>query len=165
MKKKRINAVLIIIVLGVWGVLIVKILNNYFSSNPVAEYSEAALMNTTPINYEIKKDTFKLEPFQRDPFLNKFKKKNQSLKKPVISKRASISKKKEIISWPQSIEYYGFIKGGKSKDERALLRINGVLHRLKCNEEIDEIKIVSISKESILLSIGTDQKSFSKKSR
>lgn len=163
MKKKKLNSILIVIVLSIWGVLIHNVVKSYFFTASIIPVSQVTSIKNPTLYYETKKDSFQLVYLQRDPFLNMQEKKNAVTKKTIVTKKAKPIKRIVHTAWPANIEYYGFIKGKKSKSRRALLRIDGVLHRLKQNEKVVDIRVKNIMKDSIILLKNNEQKTFFKK--
>ncbi|WP_299242521.1 hypothetical protein [uncultured Aquimarina sp.] len=160
MQKKKINKVLIIAVALIWGVVIYKFAAPYFLTNDVVVTADA-LVNPPKI-FLRKKDTFNLNIPNRDPFLGK----TMSKRKPkvfVSSKPEKKSRSKTVVSknWPR-IEYLGFIKSKESTSRLGLLRVNGVLKRVRNGADVQGVKVKSISLDKITLQFQKDVKDFKK---
>lgn len=164
--KKRINIILLTLVLGLWGTVIYKYVSQYFTKKDsfINNQNEVSI-NSSKIK---EKDTFSLNPLNRDPFLNKS---YYSENKPVVYKKTISTPKtnvKPIINnipkapFP-NINYLGYIKSKEKKYELALLKINGKFQRLKINQELDNLKLLSITKDSVRIKYFNDEKSFSLK--
>lgn len=69
MDKKRINIMLILTVLGLWGTVGYRVINRHFFANEVF-LEKQNQTNNIAIN-QISKDTFELIEINRDPFLKK----------------------------------------------------------------------------------------------
>lgn len=160
--KKMINAVLIIVVVSLWGTVSYKYINRFFGENEV--------FYDTPENYNfdtlsvISKDTFKLQPLTKDPFLNKIvtQPKIQSSSIP----KQSIIKKEPVLKTPiqfPAVQYYGYIKSKDKKEELILVRINNRLERVRLNDNIDGLIINKIYKDSIVVNFNKETRSFKKK--
>ena len=114
MAKKKINIILIIIVLSLWGTVGYRALNRQFTDNEVILEKQSKLDNAT-IN-QINKDTFKLEKINRDPFLNKQFQTAVAVPRPVISHYKAVKKTvipiipkgDQNLRWP-SLSYHGYI--------------------------------------------------------
>lgn len=160
MAKKKINIILIIVVLGLWGTVGFKTINRYFGDNSVVAN---AIIQTKNVSLKrIDKDTFALEKINRDPFLNK---QLQEQAAPVklasyhnpIKKMPAIIPKKPItnVNWP-TLKYFGYLK---SKDqELVLLRIDSKLHKLKLNDPVDGVVVKRKFKDSIEVSFNSENR-------
>lgn len=158
--KKRINIILILAVIGLWGTVIYRAINQYL-------FSKKNIENITPsrVNFNSKlmtKDTFLLEVIPRDPFLNKKNYSTIPIQKKIfrnnqaIKKNIQILNKKEASIWPVVL-YYGYIKG---KREIALLNINKKLYRLGINEQKDGLIVRKIYKDSVEVTYNKEKKIF-----
>ncbi len=160
MNKKKINKILIIAVTIIWGVLLYKYINPFFSNTQKALPKEFAQI---PHKAKKQKETITLNFPKRDPFLGKLlysKKQPQTVKKhkPKLSKNAS----KKNILWPK-IEYLGFVKSSKSKSPLGLLRIDGILHRVNEKTIVRGLKIKTIEHNKIIITNNSKEKSFTRK--
>lgn len=165
--KKKINIVLILIVLTVWGFVASKTLSQYFFLDKKT-INNGQFNSKLSIN-KIKKDTFALGNIARDPFLNKENRAYVSspskyiyFKKPTIKKEAKpiIVKQKEIINWPQ-ITYHGYINSKDRNGELLILvNVDKKLHRLKMNQQSDGITLKKVYKDSIQLDFNREKKIF-----
>ncbi|MDR6764528.1 hypothetical protein J2Y38_004761 [Flavobacterium sp. 2755] len=151
MAKKKINIILIIVVLGLWGTVGFKTINRYFGDSSIIANTETHSKNVSL--KKIDKDTFELEKINRDPFLNKEYRDNP-VPKPVTYhhpiKKAppviKIPKPVVNINWP-ALKYYGYLK---SKDqELVLLKIDSKLHKLKLNDPVNGLVVRKKYKDSI----------------
>jgi hypothetical protein len=162
--KKKLNIVLLLLVLGLWGTVVYKYVSQYFVKNEITDLNKN---ESTLIDLKIKeKDTFRIIQLNRDPFLNK--KFSSDEPKPVVfiqEKRTIEVPKlptKPIVSIPfPTINYLGYIKSKEKQYEMALLKVNGKFFKLKINETKDKIKIISISKDSVKVRFSNEEKSFS----
>jgi hypothetical protein len=160
MAKKKINIILIIAVLGLWGTVGFKTINRYFGDNTII--TNAATQTKNVSFKRIDKDTFALEKINRDPFLNK---QLQEQATPVklasyhnpIKKAPAIVPKKTIanVNWP-TLKYFGYLK---SKDqELVLLKIDSKLHKLKLNDPVDGLVVKRKFKDSIEVSFNSESR-------
>lgn len=161
--KKKINIVLVIAVLGLWGSLIYKAINQYFFLEEDAfDYATYNPKNDFIIS---EKDTFALEPINRDPFLDKAFAPNSEAKVSRPAKnnilKHSIAKPIEKKPFPQ-INYYGYIKSKEKKEELILLKINGKMKRLRIDEVTEGIKVKKVFHDSILVVANGETRSFKK---
>lgn len=156
--KKKINILLIIIVLALWGGVAYKVINRFFSSEGevfmIEDYNhESDLMIS-------ERDTFIINSINRDPFLDEMISVNKE--KPILKKDGNkqfkkISKPITKIPFP-IIYYYGYIKS--KEKELVLLKINGQLKKMRLNETSEGIKIKKIFKDSVFVVVNGETKSF-----
>lgn len=169
--KKRINIVLIMVVLGLWGTVGYKAINNYFFSEKLAikTINFNSVLNAAQIN----KDTFHMESVMRDPFLNK----QERVHNPVSVTRMSHSRpskikkniaapivksRQEYINWP-SISYYGYIKSKVNNEELILVKINEMMYKLRINEQVEGVTLMKVYKDSIEFNFNSTRKIIRKK--
>jgi len=165
--KKKINIVLIIIVLTVWGFVASKTVSQYF-------FLDKKAINIDKSNSElsinkINKDTFSLDQITRDPFLNKessiaiyVSTQTQYFKKSTLKKKAAneIVEQKEVILWP-FISYHGYINSKDRNNEVLILvNINKKLYKLKLNEQSEGVTLKKVYKYSIELNFNREKKIF-----
>jgi len=160
MAKKKINIILIIVVLVLWGTVGFKTINRYFNYNTVIANEE---MQTKNVSLKIiDKDTFDLEKVHRDPFLNKQIEEQKTQVKVVsyykpVKKVTQILIKRPIVNlnWP-TLKYFGYLK---SKDqELVLLKIDSKLHKLKLNDNINGLVVKRKFKDSIEVSFNSENR-------
>ncbi|RKR09081.1 hypothetical protein C8C83_0681 [Flavobacterium sp. 90] len=163
MAKKRINIILIIVVLALWGTAGYKALNRQFSGSNLLIEKRNQQVN---INIkQIKKDTFKLEKIGRDPFLNK-----QFQTALIVPKRPTsnyVSVRKEVVtptlktdpnlSWP-ILSYYGYFESKEKKQELVLLKVDSKLCKLKINTPYNGLIVKKKYKDSIEVYFNSERK-------
>ena len=162
--KKKINIVLIVFVVGLWGTVIYKYVNRFFleDNNPIVEHEFTASFNSKAIV----KDTFTPGLISRDPFLNSIKaekKVNRTQRKNNGIKAPKFIPKKLVVTQFPVIKYYGFIKSTSRNKELILVSINGKFSRLKLNEDKEGIKVTSLQKDSIKVMYNKEYRWFFKK--
>lgn len=163
MGKKKINIVLIIIVLGLWGTVAYKTVAQFF-------FPETLVVNENISNNgfnldEVNKDTFQLKKVTRDPFLNTQNKSIDSILKKDYSKipikkiksSAIVVRPKEITNWP-SIFYYGYIKSKSKDEELVLVKIDEKLYKLRKYDQVREIILKQIYNDSIELNYNKQKR-------
>ncbi len=152
--KKRVNIILLLVVLTLWGTVAWRSLKNFL--HQPEEVKNTTLYQSINLN-KIKKDTFVLKRLNRDPFLHKsisstttnFKNSKKSLKKiKLFSLHEPTSKKKELSKMP-IIKYIGYIKSTNKKDEMVILKINEVIKRIDIGKKNNDIIVKRIFKDSI----------------
>ncbi|MFM9987832.1 hypothetical protein [Flavobacterium sp.] len=160
MLKKRINIVLLILVLGLWGAIGYKTVNQYFFSK---EQTISNVPSNMRFNFsQFKKDTFNLEEIERDPFLNKssITPDNSTVEKVYLKPKVinkPIVKPKLIINWPL-VSYYGYIKSKDKTEELILVKIDNKLHKLRKNESVDGVIIKKVFNDSIEVFFNKERK-------
>jgi len=161
MGKKKINIILIIVVLCLWGTVGFKTVNRYIGS-------DEGILNTKVQNREISlkkinKDTFKLEKVNRDPFLNRQYREETAVQTPIVyhaaikktPKPAAVPKVKSTIPWPQ-LQYYGYLKS--NNQELVLLKIDSKLHKMKLNDEVNGLVVKKKFKDSIEVAFNSQSR-------
>ncbi|PXY41149.1 hypothetical protein DMB65_09345 [Flavobacterium cheongpyeongense] len=159
MAKKKINIILILFVLGLWGTIGYRTLYRQFSDSKIINATQDQKYNASI--KQINKDTFDLEKINRDPFLNKQFQNTVAIQKPphytLIKKTTvqTVQKPKSNLSWP-TLQYYGYLK---SKDrELVLLKIDSKLYKLKLNEPQNGIIVKKKYKDSIEVNFNSETK-------
>jgi hypothetical protein len=152
MAKKRINIVLLLLVLGLWGTVGYKTISQYFMPKKVI-VNDQNFNNNIKIN-EIKKDTFELALINRDPFLNKQNTTPVVAKPPVAAIvrpkiiTPPIIKEKPVVIWPL-ISYYGYIKSKEKIQELIMVKIDNRLYKLRKNDEVQGVVIKKVYHDSV----------------
>jgi len=160
MKKKYLNIVLLVGVVLIWGVLIYKFLGNSFTDQDDQQNYTETIYGDIPV--VVKKDTFNLKGYTRDPFLGKIKNTNKSATKGVNRRVVKVVKPVAVIQWPQ-LQYFGFVKEEKAKEPLLLLKVNGRLMRKKSSFEFyDGMEILNFYRDSILVKYAEKQKTIKK---
>ncbi|MDD2987147.1 hypothetical protein [Flavobacterium sp.] len=158
MAKKKINIILLIIVIGLWGSVTYRFAKPYFIANDIGTIAKSApTYSDTKMPF---KDTFEMKTIQRDPFLNRL------VNNPTVSKvkyplktGSPILKKEPTVKKPVPfIEYYGYIKSGSGQGkELIMIKNNGVLFKLKLGEEREGLKVLKIFKDSVQFSFNKEK--------
>lgn len=153
MAKKKLNIILIILVLALWGTVGYRALNRQFSGNETIP--EQQKQGNISIN-QINKDTFKLEKINRDPFLNK--QFQADVAAPVRIASSYIPAKKTVsppvtkanpdLHWPM-LAYFGYINNKERSQELVLLKIDSKLFKLKLNDPVNGLIVKKRYKDSI----------------
>lgn len=158
--KKKINIVLILAVLGLWGTVVYKAVSQYLFPKEFVENATASTKSHFNSNL-INKDTFHLEAIPRDPFLNK------QYQNPIVPKvfhPKSINKTvAQVIipivnkNWP-TITYYGYIKSKEKNEELILVKINQKLHKLRKTDQVEGVTINKVYNDSIALYFNKEKR-------
>ncbi len=160
MNKRLLNGVLLVLMVVIWGL----VLNKYFPFFKSDNQNAVSIVEAKePIMMEFSKDTFDLNKVLKDPFLGvttKPKRTNSSTvkkKKVVIQK----TKKKPIIKkstkWPK-FAYFGSIKGSGNRDKLVLVKINNKLMKIKQGDEVQDVLLKKVYRDSILIKMGKETK-------
>ncbi|WP_330443320.1 hypothetical protein [Flavobacterium sp. C4GT6] len=162
--KKKINVILIIVVIALWGGIGYRFLSNYFFTPDQPVLRTYFDSNTDIDNIFVQRDTFVMEPIKRDPFLNKIKSdsksilvRNNSANNTVKPKQVVTHSSTEIKTYWPKIEYYGYIKSGDNK-ELVLLNINGSVKKMHIGENGSGVTVNKISRDSIKVSFNKESK-------
>lgn len=163
MGKKKINILLIIVVLGLWGTVAYKTVAHFFS--PEVLVANENISNKEFNLDEVNKDTFQLKKITRDPFLNMQNKSIDSISKkdypksPIkrIKSSTIVVRPKEITDWP-SIFYYGYIKSKSKDEELVLVKIDDRLYKLRKYDQVREIILKQVYNDSIELNYNKQKR-------
>ncbi len=158
--KKKINIVLLLFVLCLWGTVLYRYVNQYFIKNePLAV---ANTKNFSAKDEILKKDTFELKTIVRDPFLGSYAgvgKQTMRSKRVLPKKEKKETPKVTYKALFPNVRYFGYIKSIDNKaQETALLSIDGKFLRLHLNENRDGLKITTLTKDSIKVSYNKESK-------
>lgn len=150
MKNKKLTYILILLVLGVWGLILYRIFDAAGSSGtpvPVVVKSEKEAFN----DFSIPKDTGKLLLNYRDPFgLTRLKDTTVSHPKAMSGKLAVVVAK-PAVNW-SFISYLGYVRNPASKRMVALVTINGQNATLAEGETKSQVKLLKNLRDSIKIS-------------
>ena len=165
MSKKKINIILLIVVLAIWGILIYRFIGGqFFSDTPELNYQPTAI-NEQPVF--TKKQAHEIAIHERDPFLSKhdyirYHYQSHSGEKQSNNSNNKVVNSKVPVQWPM-IKYLGFVKQKKSKKPLILLQIDNKFYRKRPNEKlIGGVKIMNFYKDSIKLQYKGLNKTFIK---
>lgn len=153
--KKKINIILLLVVLSLWGTVAWRSLKNFFYQETEAE--NTTLYQSININ-KIQKDTFELKKIDRDPFLQKsianlsptnYKKPQKKTIKSNLSHFYKPTVKKTEPSNMPIMKYVGYIKSTQQKEEIVLLKINNNLKRCVIGKKYSDIQVKKVYKDSV----------------
>jgi hypothetical protein len=155
MNKKKINIILIPVVILLWIFVIIRVLG-HIKREPANTLSD-------PINFQhsdtlLSKDTLTLFLDYNDPFISK----NESRSIPGIINPVSEKKIiKKVVSWP-AITYLGTVQNEKKVKKMALLLLSGKTIVLEKGKPVDGIEIFKLFNDSIKLTFDHESKTFKK---
>ncbi|MDR2064260.1 MAG: hypothetical protein LBP85_00915 [Prevotellaceae bacterium] len=141
MKSKYTTYLLIILSVIIWGFIVKKI---FF---PSADNAGTVKTKQIPQNVSTgQTDTLYLN--YTDPFLKKQINRKQQ-KQP--SAKQSLTQKKETIRNVENIllQYVGYVKESETGTVSYLVKINGMQHIIKRNEDIDGLKLIKATADSL----------------
>ena len=140
MTKNTKTFILLVLVIGIWGFIGYKIIK---SLNPNVEpIKQISDVHFKPVEYN-QKDTFSIIANYRDPFLGTVKPSKKVIKKVQTNR----TKNKIDIS----ISYTGRMGNPKGKDNIYFITINGNQHIMKLKQKVEEVQLVSGSKDYVIL--------------
>ena len=172
MNKQGLNRILIIIMITIWIVVLYRLINYFSADNTVLPINNTVA--TIPQSFlKFSKDTFALSLVDRDPFLGKiYKRKPKRIRKPKqiskpnnkvnTSKKPVVKRKQFIHKWP-NLKYFGYVKGANSTSELILIKVNNKLHKVREGDEVSEVIIRKVFKDSIRVQLGKEVKAIIKR--
>ena len=159
MNKKKINILLLCIVVGVWGILGYKFFSNTLpkTENDLAIF----LPETEAISSSLQKKVFNLKSYDRDPFLGRISHKKTTIiskNQNRIRKIKPAPKSKTNTPWPK-VHYIGYVNEQASIKPLVLLKINNKLYRKRTSFKFPEgIIIKKFYTDSLLVSFNKEEK-------
>lgn len=161
MLKKKINSVLLILVIGLWSVILYKLAMNY-----IIKKENNKVQNLAHIESKIKmikKDSFFWTKPKRDPFLD-VEYGEKIIVKPLKTLNSSsnrVEKKQPLKINIPLIQYFGYITT-ENNQSSALLKINNKKIKLLLNQEHEGLRLVTIYRDSIKVTYNNQSKIISK---
>ncbi len=165
--KKKINIILILFVVCLWGTVTYKWVSRFIKKEDRNIHDNYVKKNN---NYNrIRKDTFELKAIKRDPFLNILIQIEEPIKtipavtiRKLDAKPIVIPKIEKIINWP-NITYHGYIKSKERLEVLVLVQIDGRVHKLKKNNLIGDLVLKNIYDDSLEFALENKIKIIKKK--
>jgi len=146
--------VLLVSVLGIWGLIGYKILN---AVNPdQLELDIASVDSSFKPKVTVQKDTFSIQTTKRDPFLGTLTKKNNT---NIRSKNTKPSKLKKD-TYP-IITYQGLVKKQNSLNQIFTVSVNNQQYLLKKGQTIDSVTLIKGNFKAIFMRYKGVVKTFS----
>jgi len=110
--------------------------------------NDNSIKQTLPrVNEDIVQDTFTIKANYRDPFLGNIYASRNPIKKKVKKPLKKVTPK-STVNWSQ-VTYQGMVKNQKTKDVRAMLKINGQDQLMTKGNEADGFKLMKIYGDSV----------------
>lgn len=135
MKKSVKTYVLLTLVIGIWGVFLVRLVKTLNPDREVVISSPS--LAYSPV-HKIEGENKELKLDYRDPFLG-----NVVASKPKFSKKVIQKAQKTVNTELDQVNYQGFIGADERKDYHYFLSIKGTQEFLKVGDVIKGIKLVS----------------------
>ena len=146
LKNKKKTYLLLVVVLGIWGVIGYQIWTGLQHDTAEIKIQEVNINFNREANTAI--DTFSIQTASRDPFLGTLTTKKK--------KSRVINPAKKIVWLP--ISYQGVVKKQGSKEQVFVITINGQQHLLKKGQSRDSVSLVRGSAKSIVVRYKKQQK-------
>jgi len=118
-------------------------------------------VNTSVFNV-IERDTLALHFPKRDPFLGRRIKVVKNNNTSIKTIKPRVLKQKSSANWP-SIDYLGFIKSRKNTEILGLLKIDGILFKVRKNMVVKGVKILQVEKSTVTLMFNNEKRNVIKK--
>ncbi|TJY37397.1 hypothetical protein [Pontimicrobium aquaticum] len=148
MNNKLKTYVLLIIVIGVWGLIGFKVWSNFNPDIPEAKAKNLNVSFSPKANVKI--DSFSIQETKRDPFLGTITKK--------LEKKANTKIKKSVpFNWIP-ISYQGIITNQGSKQQIFIININGQQLLFKKGQTINEVSLIQGNAKQITVRYKNRQK-------
>lgn len=156
---KVLIGILLVIVVGVWAKVFLKISSN-LDSQEIAD----AIDYSTPQKVIIEeRKAFELKFSGLDPFLKKTPKNRTTVKSDYTQNYIQLKPSVPALNWPD-FQYYGFVKGTNKKTKLSVLKADGTIMNLREGETFYEgFKIKRAYRDSIIIGFGNKSKTIYKK--
>ena len=164
MKNKRITYLLLTLVALIWGMVIYRIV---FSKNNDVQLAIEDQFILSEKNNDNSLDSFEIIAKYRDPFLGT---RIISNSQSIVNNNSENSNKnrkvkniiiKEEINWP-IIKFSGIIHQTTKMTIVGLLTINNVEYIVRSGEEVEQVRVNSIYRDSIVLLYKNEMKTVNK---
>lgn len=157
MKNKKWTYILLGVVAIIWFQVFVRVKSNFTNDTSEIIQNQSGLTNFRIIE----RDTFRLVADYRDPFGSASQISINSFENASIDNiHQSIEPRKVDVSWPK-IRYYGLVRKTDSNNPLGIINIDGMLLHLRKGETIfDDIKIISVGRDSIKVKYHNKTKTF-----
>lgn len=145
-KSKPLNIILLIVVVGIYGIIAFRSFNNAEINNQSFKEVSNFKMAHGVLNY--KKESYDLPLYINDPFKINFEGTNLTNSGIMHHLNFEQNSNGEIVKWP-TIKYFGFIKNSKKGRKLVLLKINKKTVKLTINESYKSLQVLSIYQDSV----------------
>lgn len=166
MKNKKLTYGLLTFVVLLWGAILFKVYKSYFPSEEEVEMAFDEPMNIHEIGEN--REVYELEPVYNDPFL-----KNSAFRYSATTTGGQANEKKnekklpppkprdfkKKINWPQ-VEYLGRIANKSTETGKGVISINDQENLVEEGEEINNIQVTALYKDSVQLIFKEEKRTF-----
>ncbi len=155
MKNQKLTYLLLPLAIIIWGFIIWKI---FFSNSTQVQYAVSKpVQNLQDTVLQSEHAVKALQLNYGDPFL----KRNVSVVKSNETEKKKTEKKvfNRVVRWPQ-IEYKGMVSGNGKNSGVGMILIGNKNFLVRRNQDKNGIHVLEIYKDSILLELDQDQKTF-----
>ena len=169
MDKKLRTRILIVIVAGLWGYNIYRLMMNYQAKKALEETHETySAPSFSPMMFN--RDSFELILPEVDPFLKKQSQSfysSNSTKETIITNSTKKVKPKEVKQpeppkkWP-NIKYFGFVRNHDKEHALCLIQINGQTTKLSQGDQHSGIFISRVFQDSVHIVFSGEERTFRK---
>lgn len=166
MKSKKLTYGLLVFVALLWGAIIYKLYKSYYPDEIEAEMASIETMDIQDI--AIKRKVYKLEGRYTDPFLkdggynyydNESVENTTSNNEKVLPSPAISNVYKPPVNWPE-IQYLGRISNKSGTAEKGIISIDKNEFLIREGDEIKEVSILTMSKDSIEIKYQEEERTF-----
>lgn len=165
MTTKRKNTIAIIVVLGIWGYVGLKMVD-YFNADDQLVVN--VIPQNSPLESLFKKDTFDLYLNYEDPFLRSRAKVKTNYSRHKSHGSGSIIKKSAPVKpvevkkpWPE-IKFNGLMKSSNKNSALGIVNIGAQSHLVRVGDFVSGLKILAISANNIQVDFNGEVKDFGK---
>ncbi len=164
--KKKVNIILLFLVVILWVTVIYKYVGSFLKTQNSQQLS-AQVNSLQPMPLK-QKDTFEFLSIARDPFLDIYTTKRKTIvqhetninERPI--KNVKKADTKEVAIELPKIEYYGYIKSTNQESQLVLIKLNHKLFRLRVGQSEQGVKVMKINNDSVLVTYNGISKSIKK---
>ncbi|PQJ15321.1 hypothetical protein [Aureicoccus marinus] len=144
MKKSVKTYVLLALVIGIWGIFLVRLIKTLYPEQKPLPSSKAIAYRSASSE---QKETAELKLNYRDPFLGKtISTQTQKAKKQAVQKAKVV-----VNTLLDKVSYQGFIGGKKTKDHHFFISIEGTQELFQVGDVIKGIKLISGNASQVIL--------------
>ena len=144
MKKSVRTYVLLALVIGIWGIFLVRLIKTLYPEQKALPSSKELAYKTTSSTQE---EAAELKLNYRDPFLGK----TISTQTQKAKKRAFEKAKVVVNTLLDKVSYQGFIGGKKTQDHHFFISIEGNQELFQVGDVIKGIKLISGNASQVVL--------------
>lgn len=153
------NTIMLLVVIAIWGTFFYKL---FYGKPSDDNFTLPVHESSIDISFNKSSDTFRILNNYSDPFLyndHSFRQSSNSPHNNLKPNAANVIKSPQPIKPLQpvvaiDVRYMGMIKNNASKKKIAILSINGKNYFVQENETVENIKLLTIYKDSVKILSG-----------